>query len=580
MNIDIIRHSISHIAAAAIQKLFKEVKFAIGPTIENGFYYDLDLSKSITPEDLPKIEKEMKELIKKDLKFEKKELEIKKAIELFKKLKQPYKVELIKDLEKEKVKKVTIYTTGNFVDLCKGPHIKSTKEIRFDAFKLTSLAGAYWKGSEKNKMLQRVYGVAFNTKKELNEYLERQREAEKRDHRKIGKELDLFIFSDLVGKGLPLLTPKGAIIRYELEKFIIEEETKRGYLRTYTPDLAKVELYKKSGHWQHYKESMYPPMNIDGEEYVLRPMTCPHQFMIYISRPRSYRELPLRYSEIAKQYRKEQSGEISGLMRVMVFSLADAHIICRPDQIEKEFKEVLELIQYSMKTLGIKDYGYRFSKWDPKNKKKYADKPNEWRETQKQMKKILDKLKLKYSEEEGEAAFYGPKLDIQMKNINGKEETAFTVQIDFDLPEKFDLTYTDEKGKKQRPMVIHRSSIGCIERTMAFLIEQYAGAFPSWLSPVQAQIIPVSEKFNKYGEEIKKQLNEEGIRVELNDNNETLGKKIREGELQKIPYLLIVGEKEQKDELVAVRNRKDGDIGTMKINKFIEKIKEEIKKKK
>ncbi len=580
MNIDIIRHSISHIAAAAIQKLFKEVKFAIGPTIENGFYYDLDLSKSITPEDLPKIEKEMKELIKKDLKFEKKELEIKKAIELFKKLKQPYKVELIKDLEKEKVKKVTIYTTGDFVDLCKGPHVKSTKEIRFDAFKLTSLAGAYWKGSEKNKMLQRVYGVAFNTKKELNEYLERQREAEKRDHRKIGKELDLFIFSDLVGKGLPLLTPKGAIIRYELEKFIIEEETKRGYLRTYTPDLAKVELYKKSGHWQHYKESMYPPMNIDGEEYVLRPMTCPHQFMIYISRPRSYRELPLRYSEIAKQYRKEQSGEISGLMRVMVFSLADAHIICRPDQIEKEFKEVLELIQYSMKTLGIKDYGYRFSKWDPKNKKKYADKPNEWRETQKQMKKILDKLKLKYSEEEGEAAFYGPKLDIQMKNINGKEETAFTVQIDFDLPEKFDLTYTDEKGKKQRPMVIHRSSIGCIERTMAFLIEQYAGAFPSWLSPVQAQIIPVSEKFNKYGEEIKKQLNEEGIRVELNDNNETLGKKIREGELQKIPYLLIVGEKEQKDELVAVRNRKDGDIGTMKINKFIEKIKEEIKKKK
>ncbi len=580
MNIDTIRHSTAHIAASAIQNLFKEVKFAIGPTIENGFYYDLDLSKSITPEDLPKIEKEMKELIKKDLKFEKKELEIKKAIELFKKLKQPYKIELIKDLEKEKVKKVTIYTTGNFVDLCKGPHIKSTKEIRFDAFKLTSLAGAYWRGSEKNKMLQRVYGVAFNTKKELNEYLEEQREAEKRDHRKIGKELDLFIFSDLVGKGLPLLTPKGAIIRYELEKFIIEEETKRGYLHVYTPDLARLELYKKSGHWQHYKESMYPPMNIDGEEYVLRPMACPHHFMLYNSHPRSYRELPLRYAEIVKQYRKEQSGELSGLIRLMSFSLVDAHLVCRPDQVEKEFKDVLKLIQYNMKILNIKDYWYRFSKWDPKNKKKYTNNPKAWKETEKLMKKILDELNLKYIEAKDEAAFYGPKTDIQVKNVNGKEDTLFTVQIDFDMPKKFDMTYIDKNGKKQTPTVIHRASIGCIERTIAFLIEQYAGAFPVWLSPVQAQIIPISEKFNKYGEEIKKQLNKEGVRVELNDNNETLGKKIREGELQKIPYLLIVGEKEQKNELVAIRDRKDGNIGTMKINKFIEKIKEEIEKKK
>ena len=580
MSIEIIRHSTSHITASAIQKLFKEVKFAIGPTIENGFYYDLDLHERITSEDLPRIEKKMKELIKKDLKFEKKELEIKKAIELFKKLKQPYKVELIKDLEKEKNKKVTIYTVGDFIDLCKGPHVKSTKEIRFDAFKLTSLAGAYWKGNEKNKMLQRIYGVAFNTKKELNDYLKEQKEAEKRDHRKIGKELDLFIFSDLIGKGLPLLTPKGSIIRYELEKFIIEEETKRGYLHVYTPDLAKLELYKKSGHWQHYKESMYPLINIDNEDYVLRPMACPHHFMLYNSRPRSYRELPLRYAEIVKQYRKEQSGELSGLIRLMAFSLVDGHLVCRPDQVEKEFKDVLKLIQYNMKVLGIKDYWYRFSKWDSKNKEKYTDNPKAWQETEKLMKKILDGLKLKYVEAKDEAAFYGPKTDIQIRNVNKKEETLFTVQIDFDMPKKFNMTYIDKDGKKQTPIVIHRASIGCIERTMAFLIEQYAGAFPTWLSPVQTQIIPISQKFNKYGEEIKKQLNKENIRVELNDDNETLGKKIREGELQKIPYLLIVGEKEQEADSIALRDREKGNLGPMKTNKFIEKIKKEIEEKK
>ncbi len=428
-------------------------------------------------------------------------------------------------------------------------------------------------------MLQRIYGVAFNTKKELNDYLKQQEEAEKRDHRKIGKELDLFCFSDLVGKGLPLLTPKGAIIRYELEKFIIEEETKRGYLHVYTPDLAKLELYKKSGHWKHYKESMYPPMNIDGEDYILRPMACPHHFMLYNSRPRSYRELPLRYAEIVKQYRKEQSGELSGLIRLMAFSLVDGHLICRPDQVEEEFKDVLKLIQYNMKVLGIKDYWYRFSKWDPKNKEKYTNNPKAWQETEKLMKKILDGLKLKYIEEEDEAAFYGPKTDIQIRNVNNKEETLFTVQIDFDMPKKFDMTYIDKDGKKQTPIVIHRASIGCIERTMAFLIEQYAGAFPAWLSPVQAQIIPISQKFNKYGEEIKKQLNKDNIRVELNDNNETLGKKIREGELQKIPYLLIVGEKEQKANSISIRDRREGDLGPMKTDKFIEKIKKEIEEK-
>ena len=571
--IEVIRHSTAHLMALAVQELFKEVKFAIGPFIENGFYYDFDLSERITPEDLPKIEKKMKELIKKDLKFEKKQILKAEAKKIFKK--QPYKLELIKDLDK-----ITIYFLGNFVDLCKGPHLKSTKEIDLDAFKLTKIAGAYWKGNEKNKMLQRIYGIAFNSKKELEDYLKQQTEAEKRDHRKLGKELDLFVFSDLIGKGLPLLTPKGSIIRQELEKFIVEEETKRGYLRVYTPDLARLALYKKSGHWQHYKESMYPLINVDDQDYVLRPMACPHHFMLYNSRPRSYRELPLRYAEIARQYRKEQSGELSGLIRLMAFSLVDAHLICRPDQVEKEFKDVLELIQYNMKVLGIKDYWYRFSKWDPKNKKKYTDNPEAWGKTEKLMKKILDELKLKYVEAEDEAAFYGPKTDIQVKNVNNKEDTLFTVQIDFDMPGKFDMTYIDKDGKKQTPMVIHRASIGCIERTMAFLIEQYAGAFPAWLSPVQAQIIPVSKKFNEYGEKIKKELLENNIRAELINDNETLGKKIRNGQLQKIPYLLIIGEKEEKIDSVAVRDREKGDLGPVKINKFIEDIKREIKERK
>ncbi|PIZ69267.1 MAG: threonine--tRNA ligase, partial [Candidatus Portnoybacteria bacterium CG_4_10_14_0_2_um_filter_43_36] len=534
-----IRHSLSHLMSMAIMEIYPEAGLGVGPAIENGFYQDYGLPEPISPELLPKLEKRIKELIKQNIRFEQHNMSFSEALKLYKK--DPYKSEVIRELKKAGEKKVSFYRSDWFENLCKGPHVKLTKEINPKAFKLTKIAGAYWRGNEKNKMLTRVYGVAFATEKELKDYLNQQAEAEKRDHRKLGKELDLFVFSDLVGKGLPLLTPKGAIIRQELERFITDEETKRGYLRTYTPDMAKVELYKKSGHWQHYQDNMYPPMNIDGEEYVLRPMTCPHQFMIYASRPRSYRELPLRYAEIAKQYRKEQSGELSGLIRVMAFSLADAHIICRPDQVEEEFKGVLELIEYVMKTFGIDDYWYRFSKWDPKDKKKYVNKPKEWKETQAQMKKILDKIKTKYAEAEGEAAFYGPKLDIQLRNVNGKEETAFTVQIDFDLPEKFDLTYIDEKGNKKRPMAIHRSSIGCLERTMAFLIEHYAGAFPVWLSPVQAQIIPISQKFNAYAEKVAKRLKEENIRTELNDSDETLGRKIRHGELQKIPYLLIVG---------------------------------------
>jgi len=578
LQLEKIRHSLSHLMSMAIIKIYPDAGLGVGPAIENGFYQDYGLQKPISPELLPKIEKEIKKMIQQNIKFEQHEMSFDKALKFYKK--DPYKSEMIMDLKKAGEKKLSFYRSDWFENLCKGPHVASTKEIDPDAFKLTKLAGAYWKGDEKNKMLQRIYGVAFGTKKELDEYLKQQTEAEKRDHRKIGKELDLFVFSDLIGKGLPLLTPKGSIIRQELEKFITEEETKRGYLRVYTPDLARLELYKKSGHWQHYKESMYPLINVDNEDYVLRPMACPHHFMLYNSRPRSYRELPLRYAEIARQYRKEQSGELSGLIRLMAFSLVDAHLICRPDQIEKEFKDVLELIQYNMKVLGIKDYSYRFSKWDPKNKKKYTNNPKAWQEIEKLMKKILDELKLKYIEAKDEAAFYGPKTDIQVRNVNGKEDTLFTVQIDFDMPGKFDMSYIDKRGKKQTPMVIHRASIGCIERTMAFLIEQYAGALPVWLSPIQVQIIPISEKFNKYGEKIKKELWKEDIRVELNNDNETLGKKIRNGELQKIPYLLVVGEKEQKSNSVAVRDRKKGDLGPMKTNKFIEKIKEEIEKKK
>jgi len=578
LQLEKIRHSLSHLMSMVIIKMYPDAGLGVGPAIENGFYQDYSLPEPISSELLPKIEKEIKKMIRQNIKFEQHDMSFDKALKLYKK--DPYKREMIRDLKKAGEKKLSFYRSDWFENLCKGPHVASTKEIKQDAFKLTKIAGAYWKGNEKNKMLQRIYGIAFNNKRELDEYLAKQAEAEKRDHRKIGKDLDLFVFSDLVGKGLPLLTPKGSIIRYELEKFITEEENKRGYLRVYTPDLARLELYKQSGHWQHYKESMYPPIDVEGENYMLRPMACPHHFMLYSSRLRSYRELPLRYAEIVRQYRKEQSGELSGLIRLMAFSLVDAHIICRPDQVEQEFKNVLELIQYNMKVLDFKDYWYQFSKWDPKDKKKYTDNPKSWRETQQLMKKILDQLNLEYVETEGEAAFYGPKTDIQIKNVNGKEDTLFTVQIDFDMPEKFDLNYIDKNGKKQKPIVIHRASIGCLERTMAFLIEQYGGAFPVWLSPVQVQIIPVGSHHQKYAQQVAKRFQEENIRLELKDDNETVSKKIREGELQKVPYLLIVGDKEIKSDSVAVRDRKKGDLGPMKTKKFIAQIKEEIEKRK
>lgn len=566
------RHSLSHIMAMAILKKFPDAKLAIGPIIENGFYYDFLLPDKFSDADLPKLEKEMKKIIQQKISFTK---EIVSRDEALTKVKgQDFKTELIKDLPTDE--EISFYTSGDFTDLCAGPHVEFSTEIKPDSFKLTFVAGAYWRGDEKNQMLTRIYGVAFGNKEDLEKHLTMLEEAKERDHRKLGKELDLFVFSDLVGKGLPLFTPKGSVIRWELEKFVIEEEYKRGYDRTYTPDLAKVDLYKKSGHWDHYQDSMYPPINVDGEDYVLRPMTCPHQFMIYNFRPHSYRELPLRYAEIAKLYRKEQSGELSGLIRVMSFSLADAHIICTPTQLEEEFAKVVDLVQFIMKTLGITEYWYRFSKWDPTNKEKYIDNPKAWENSQASMKKIIDQMKLKYDEAENEAAFYGPKLDVQMRNVNGKEDTAFTIQIDFALPDRFDMTYIDKDGKEQRPMVIHRSSIGCLERTMAFLIEHYAGAFPLWLSPVQIKILTVGETHIDFANKLVDEFKQANIRVEIDNSPETVGNKIRKAAKEKNPYTLVIGDKEMNSDQLAVRVRGKQDLLNIDKKEFISKIKTNI----
>lgn len=573
-----IRHSTSHLMAWAVRELFgDQVKFAIGPTIEDGFYYDFDLGqKTFSPDDLPKIEKKMRELMKKNSAFVKSEMTI--AAALKKTSGQPYKQALIKELKKAGETKVSFYRVGEFADLCRGPHVKTTKELGH--FKLLKTAGAYWRGDAKNPMLQRIYGTAFATAEELKKYLVMLAEAEKRDHNKLGRELGLFITSDLIGQGLPLLTPKGSIIKQILQRWIEDEEAKRGYLLTMTPFMAKSELYKISGHWDHYKEGMFI-LDASGEEMALRPMTCPFQFQIYKSAKRSYRELPLKYNETSYLFRNESSGEMHGLIRIRQFTLSEGHIICQMKQLEKEFENALNFINYILKTLAFKDYWFRFSKWDPKNKKgKYIDNPTAWEKSQQALKKILDKNKIKYIEAEDEAAFYGPKLDIQMKNAYGKEDTIITIQIDFALPEKFDLTYINEVGKEERPIIIHRSSIGCYERTMALLIERHAGAFPIWLAPIQTVVVPVSEKFNDYAAKVLTELKTAGLRAELDNRDESLGKKIRNAEKQKTPYILIVGEKEKKDKSVAVRKRGRGDLGGKKLAEFIGEIKKEIEEKK
>ncbi len=578
MTIENIRHSLAHILAYAVQELYPKVKLGIGPVVENGFYYDFQFPSPISDDSLPKIEKMMRDLIAQKFNFSGKKVSRPEAERIFKE--QPFKLDLIRELVKEK-KELTFYRTGKFIDLCRGGHVKNTKEINPDAFKLTRLAGAYWRGSEKNPMLTRVYGVAFQTKKELEDHLSKTAAAEKRDHRDLGKKLDLFVFSDLVGKGLPLYTEKGSIVRRELEKFIVEEETKRGYKHVYTPELAKVELYKVSGHYPYYKNVMYPVMKIDEEELILRPMTCPHHYQLYLARPHSYKELPFRIAELAKQFRYEKSGELTGLIRTRLFCLADAHIICQKEKTVEEINNVLELIEYVALTLGFKkgvDFRYRLSLGERTNEEKYYKDDKAWDFAENVLRSVLKKRKSPFFEAKNEAAFYGPKIDIQMKNFTGKEDTAFTLQYDFVAPKRFDLIYVDKDGAKKEPVVIHRSSIGAIERIIAFLLEHYEGAFPFWLSPCQIWVIPIGASHKKYAKEIKKELSH--FRVEVRDDNETVSKRIRDGEIQKIPYLIVVGDKEMKTKSVGVRQRGKGDIGMMKLSKFIEKVKAEMEQKK
>ncbi|MDO8498372.1 MAG: threonine--tRNA ligase [bacterium] len=572
-----LRHTTAHLLAAAMVKLHPGAKPTIGPTIENGFYYDFDLPKPISEEDLPKIEAEMKTLLKYWNNVEQREVSPEEAM-MFSD--NPYKLELIEELIKVK-EPITVVKTGDFEDLCRGGHAQNPRE-EIRAFKLLSVAGAYWRGDEKNKMLTRIYGTAFPSQKELDDYLNMLEEAKKRDHRKIGQDLGLYIFSDLVGKGLPLFTAKGATIRRELERFVVDEELKRGYEHVVTPPLAKTDLYRVSGHYPYYKETMYPPMKIEEDELILRPMSCPHHFMLYASKSRSYKELPIKIAELVDLYRYEKSGELSGLTRVRTFCLADSHIFCTPDQAKQVVLEVLELINYANGVLGFvkgKDYTYRLSLGDRTDEKKYYKDEDSWDEAEKILREVLTEANESFYEAKNEAAFYGPKIDVQMKTVRGSEETAFTVQYDFVLPKRFDLKYIDKDSKGKQPVVIHRSSIGAIERTMAFMIEKYAGAFPVWLSPVQVQIIPITDRNIKYGQKVLEQLKNSGIRVELDDRSETMQSKIRDAQIQKIPYMLIIGDREEKEGKVAVRTREGKDLGAMKLEEFIDRIKKDIETK-
>ena len=564
---DAVRHSISHVLAYAVKRLYPEAKLAIGPAINDGFYYDFDVENSFSSEDLVKLEDEMRKIIKENPSIERFELPRTEALKLMEDANEPYKVELINDLGEDEV--ISFYKMGDFVDLCAGPHIMSLKPVK--AIKLLRSAGAYWKGDEKNKMLSRIYGTAFLKKADLDAHLEALEEAKKRDHNKLGRELKIFTTDERIGQGLPLLMPKGAKIVQLLQRWIEDEEEKRGYVLTKTPFMAKNDLYKVSGHWSHYKDGMFVlgDEEKDAEVMALRPMTCPFQFTVYNAEQHSYRELPLRYGETSTLFRNESSGEMHGLIRVRQFTLAEGHIICRPDQIEEEFKGSLELIKHIMSTLGIDgDISYRFSKWDPNNTEKYINNPEAWEETQVLMKGILDHLEIDYVEAEGEAAFYGPKLDIQFKNVHGKEDTIITIQIDFALAERFDMTYIDKDGNKKRPFIIHRSSIGCYERTLAMLIEKYAGAFPTWLSPTQAIVLPISDKYNDYAESIVKEFKNVGIRITGDYRAEKIGYKIREARLERIPYILVVGEKEAANNEVSVRSRKNGEEGAIPVSEL------------
>ncbi|MEG2353568.1 MAG: threonine--tRNA ligase [Clostridium sp.] len=569
------RHTATHVLAQAVKRLFPAAKLAIGPAIDNGFYYDFDIEGGFSNEDLEKIESEMKKIVKEGLAIERFELPREEAIKFMDEKEEPYKVELIEDLPEGEV--ISFYKQGDFVDLCAGPHLLGVKTIK--AFKLTKLAGAYWKGSEKNKMLTRIYGTAFTKKSELDLYLEAVEEAKKRDHNKLGRELKLFTTAECIGQGLPLLMPKGAKIVQTLQRFVEDEEEKRGYQLTKTPIMAKSDLYKISGHWDHYKDGMFVLGDEEKSEevFALRPMTCPFQFMIYKADKKSYRDLPIRYGETSTLFRNESSGEMHGLIRVRQFTISEGHLVCTPDQLEEEFRGVVDLINYMMETLGIdSDISYRFSLWDENNKDKYINKPEQWYATQDKMREILNHLDIDYTEAIGEAAFYGPKLDLQFKNVHGKEDTIITVQIDFSLAERFGMTYTDKNGEEQYPYIIHRTSLGCYERTLAMLIEKYAGAFPAWIAPVQVKLLPISEKYHDYADEVYKELRKHNIKVESDYRAEKIGYKIREARNERVPYILVVGEKEAEDKAVSVRSRKNGDEGSVNLTDFILKIVEEI----
>ncbi|WP_404988243.1 threonine--tRNA ligase [Clostridium culturomicium] len=565
------RHTASHILAQAIKRLYPSAKLAIGPSIDNGFYYDIDVEEKLSNDDLAKIEAEMKKIVKENLSIESFVLPRAEAIALMKENDEPYKIELIEDLPEDEV--ISFYKQGEFVDLCAGPHLMSTKPVK--AIKLTKLAGAYWRGNEKNKMLTRIYGTAFTKTAELEEYLASVEEAMKRDHNRLGRELKLFTTSEPIGQGLPILMPKGARVIQLLQRWVEDEEQKRGYLLTKTPLMAKNDLYKISGHWDHYKEGMFVlgDEEKDDEVFALRPMTCPFQFMVYKADSKSYRDLPLRYAETSTLFRNESSGEMHGLIRVRQFTISEGHLACRPDQLEDEFRGVVDLINHMLETLGLKeDISYRLSLWDENNKDKYIGEPDAWNNVQNKMREILNHLGIEYTEAAGEAAFYGPKLDLQIKNVHGKEDTIITAQIDFSLAERFGMTYTDKDGQEKYPYVIHRTSIGCYERTLALLIEKYAGAFPVWLAPVQVKLLPISEKYHDYADEVFAALKAQGIRVEADFRAEKIGYKIREARNERVPYLIVVGEKEAANREVAVRSRKNGDEGAMSLESFIERV--------
>ncbi|MBE6793815.1 MAG: threonine--tRNA ligase [Ruminococcaceae bacterium] len=572
-------HTCSHVLAQAVKRLYPKAKLGVGPSIENGFFYDFEVEKAFSPEDLEKIKAEMKKIVKEGIELERFELDAEEAVKMLSDMGEEYKVELAKE-HIEKGDKLTFYKQGDFTDLCAGPHLMSVAALK--AIELTNCTGAYWRGNAENAQMCRVYGIAFPKASQLEEYLQMVEQARLRDHNKLGRELELFTTSEVIGQGLPILLPKGARIIQLLQRFVEDEEQKRGWLLTKTPYMAKSDLYKISGHWDHYKDGMFVlgDEEKDKEVFALRPMTCPFQYQAYLNRGRSYRDLPLRYNETSTLFRNEASGEMHGLIRVRQFTISEGHLMCTPEQLEDEFKGCLELAVYMLKTLGLyEDVSFRFSQWDPEDNEKYIGTPEQWDEAQGIMGKILDNLGLNYKIGIGEAAFYGPKLDIQIKNVWGKEDTLITIQVDQLLAEQFGMVYVDKDGSKKNPYIIHRTSIGCYERTLALLIEKYAGAFPMWLAPTQVKLLPIADRHLDYIYDVKKALEAKGMRVEVDDRSEKIGYKIREAQLEKVPYMLIIGDKDIEAGTVSVRSRKQGDLGAMSVEDFIARAVEEIETK-